>query len=492
MNFGILFNSFYNDEYQKEYSQSGGYDELKNNQIIELWQNPDFNDKFINFYTLVNKYLRGIEIKVNEKMLTNLKLNSKRDFFDFMVYYINKLTNIIYKNPSSKTEIFFRGEFRKIFNYEIGNVLFYSTFQAVSSSISTAFKFSQGTSKDVKLLFVIEIPKGYYYKILTTKMKIYNYKDKTTQYIDEKEFLVLPNSYYMIVDKFKIYNNTNVVKIRLIHQEYYQITNNELYKEDSFIPDFKTLKNIKKFNCKELNNFIDLSKKYQKMIDFINSLEPYKISVKFYEILNDPNLNNLFNIDIDEIIKKLSLINDYNFREIANEIKTLGIGYYNYHLNRQDEYKERINIIKLLKNIDYNYINKIIVYTGFNNYDKSFKLPEFIEVLKKQKINEDFIYDKILKTRYTPDMYLYDDIYNMDKPNNKIKKNNKTALMYYKYLIKFNIVNTKICVNNMHEYKNDDNIILIPNFKMKIINIQKLVNKYNLDYYYYEIHLINI
>ncbi len=493
MNFEILFNTLNIIETQKEYSlQTGGYDELKNNQIIELWQNPDFNEKFINFYTMVNKYLRGIQINVDEKMLKILKLNSKKDFFDFMIYYINKLTNIIYKNPSSKTEIFFRGEFRKNFNYEIGNILFYSTFQAVSQSISTAFKFSQGTSKNVNLLFVIEIPKDFYYKILTTKMKSHNYKEKTTQYIDEKEILIMPNSYYIVVDKFTIYNNTNVIKIRLIHQEYYQIRNNELYKEDNYIPDYKTLKNNKKFNSKELTNFINLSKKYKKMIDFLNLLDAYKTSMDFYKILNDSNLNNLFNIDIDEIIKKVSLINGYNFREIANEIKTMGIGYYNYHLTKINEYKERINTIKLLINIDYNTINKLNVYAGFYNYDTSYKIPKFIDLLKKQKINKEFIYDKILRTRYNSDIYLYDDIYNLDKPNNKIKKNNKTSLLYYKYLIKFNIYQTKICVCNIHEYKNDDNIILIPNFKMKIINIQKLMNKYNLEYYYYEIELTNI
>jgi len=493
MNFEILFNTLNIIEYQKEYNfQTGGYDELANNQIIELWQTPDFNEKFINFYTLVNKYLRGVEINVNEKMLKILKLNSKKDFFDFIVYYINKLTNIIYKNPSSKTEIFFRGEFRKNFSYEIGNVLFYSTFQAVSQSISTAFKFSQGTSKDINLLFVIEIPKGYNYKILTTKMKIYNYKEKIINYIDEKEILIMPNSYYIIVDKFNIYNNTNVIKLRLIHQEYYQITNNELYKEDNFIPDYKTLKNNKNFSSKELTNFINFSKKYKKMIDFLNSLDAYKTSTKFYGILNEPNLNNLFNIDIDEVLKKVSLINDYNFKEIANEIKIIGIGYYTHHLTKINEYKERINTIKLLINIDYNAINKLTAYAGFYNYDKSFKIPNFIDFLKKQKINEEFIYDKIIKTRYTSDIYLYDDIYNMDKPNNKIKKNNKTSLLYYKYLIKFNIYHTKICVCNIHEYKNDDNIILIPNFKMKIVNIQKLINKYNLEYYYYEIDLTNI
>ena len=51
-----------------------------------------------NFYLLVNKFLRGLNIEIKDKWLKILKLNSTQDFYDFMMYYINKLTNIIHKN----------------------------------------------------------------------------------------------------------------------------------------------------------------------------------------------------------------------------------------------------------------------------------------------------------------------------------------------------------------------------------------------------------
>lgn len=489
MNFDKLYNELFETKDQINCNiQYGGYEELTNNKIIELWQNPDFNDKFINYYTKVNKYLRGIKIDINEETLKILKLNSIKDFYDFMNYYINKLTNIIYKNPSIEKQIFFRGENRKNFNYEIGDVIFYSTFQSVSSSISTAFKFSRGSKNSSKLLFVIEIPKNFYYKMLTTKLKLYNLKNNVTEYIDEKEYLIIPNTYYVIVDKYIIYGNTNVIKLRLFYQDYYQIYNNVLYQEKNILPKHNDYKN---FNSKELNNFIILSKKYQKTIDFLNSLNSYKINIKYYEELEKVNSDDLFNIDIEKINNKLALINQYNFKEIAEEIKKLGIGYYESELKNMIKYKERIGRINLLLKTNFNYISKITVYAGYYNYDRTFKIPEFIKIIKSKNVNEFFEYNKILRTNYTIDNFLYSDIFNKDSPNNKIKKNTKTSLLYYKYIIQFNVLNTKICVCDVHEYKNNDNIILIPNFKMEIKNIKNMINKYNLKYIYYEINLHN-
>jgi hypothetical protein len=474
---------------EDENIQNGGYEEIKNNKIIELWQNPDFNDEFINFYLLVNRYLRGLQIEIKDKWLKILKLNSTQDFYDFMIYYINKLTNIIHKNISTKKRIFYRGEFRKNFNYHIGDTIFYSTFQSVSSSISTAFKFSQGSKNDINLLFVIEIPENFCYKELNTKLKLYNYKEKVTEYIDEKEFLIMPNSYYVIVDKFIIYNNTNAIKMRMYHQDFHKIENKELYKEKYLLINKKDTKN---FQSSELNNFVSLTKKYQKNIDYLNSLNSYKIFYKFYDILQNPNLDNLFNLNMIDIEKKLLEIDVTNIKEIAEEIKKLGIGYLEYEIRNLKKYEEKINNIKLILNTQFNIINKLTVYSGYYNYNNLFKTPDFIELLNRKKINEEFEYNKILVGHNTIDKYLYKDIYNQDPPNNKIKKNNKTSLLYYKYLIKYEAINVKLCVSDIHEYKNDDYIILIPNFKMKIIKNKKILNDYKLPCIYYEIMLLGL
>ena len=491
MDYNIIFTKLNILENQQEYfnhNQIGGYEELKNNQIIELWQNPDYNNNFINFYILVNKYLRGINLDIKEEWLKTLKLNSKKDFTEFMIYYINKLTNIIYKNPSTKKEIFFRGEHRENFYYEIGDTLFYSTFQSVSSSISTAFKFSQGYDKGIKILFVIEFPENSYYKMLTTKLKIYNYKQHITEIIDEKEFLVMPNTYYVIVDKFTIFNNTNIVKLKLLTQTYYEIKNNELYQKEAFELNSKAIKN---FNSVELTKFIKLSNEYEKMINSLNLLSLYNINIDFYDELNNTNSDNLFSLDIELINKLILQIDDYNFKEIMNEIKNNGLGYYNNELKNIPKYKERIRRINLIINTDFKEIKKLTIFCGYYNYNNLFKKPDFINYLKKQKINEEFEYNKILKGCLSINKFLYDDINNLDYPHKKIKKNNTTKLVYYNVIIEMNIINTKMCICSEHQTQNENNVILIPNFKMKITKIKKETNKYNLPYIYYEITIVN-
>jgi hypothetical protein len=342
----IIFNNIDIIECSTEYNiQSGGYDNLKYNQIIELWQNPDYNNKFLNFYVIVNRYLRGVEIDIKPEWLNILKLHSKMDFTEFMIYYVNKLTNIIYKNPSNKKHNFYRGENRKSFYHEIGDVLFYSTFQSVSSSLSIAYKFAE-THKDlVKLLFVLEVPSGSYYKELTTKLKLYNYKKKITTLIDEKEFLIMPNTYYVITDKFTIYNNINVIKIKMIKQDYYQIENNNLYKQQTIYPKSK---DIMDFKSLELDKFIKLTQNYKNIINKFNFMILYKLSTQFYNDLNNPNNDNIFNIDMDLINNIVSQINDLNIREKAEEIKRVGLGYYDHEIKKNNDYKKRIDRINLI------------------------------------------------------------------------------------------------------------------------------------------------
>jgi hypothetical protein len=473
-------------ENQIDYNfQEGGYDQMTNNKIIDLWQNPDYNETYINFYSLVNKYLRGIEFEVKSEWLVAMKLQSKKDFYDFIIYYINKLTNIIYKNVSLEKKIFYRGENRKNFNYKVGDVLFYSTFQSVSTSISTAYKFSESVS-NTKLLFAIEIPSGFYYKQLHTRLKIYNYKDKITKIIDEKEYIIMPNSYYVILEINKIYNNVNLIKTRLCEQKYYQIINSELYKqEDITIKN----KNYKNFNSKELNNFIIKSLKYQKMINTLNSMKDYQINRDFYLEMENENFSNMFNIDIDSINLTINKINDFNIKETYEQIKKLGIGYYDYELNSIDKYRKKIDRINILINTDFKKIDRLTVYAGLKNIDETFKKPEFIELIKSKKIGEEFVYDKIIKSNLEIDKFLYNDIYNNDYPHTKIKKNNSTKLIYYKYIFQFNLTNVKISLCTTHPFEYYNNIILIPNYKMKIIKKIKKDNKYKLSYILYIIDI---
>lgn len=489
LHYEIIFDKINIIEKIEEYNiQMGGYNELTQSEIINLWQNPDYNEKFINFYLLVNKYLRGMTLEVKDEWLIGLKLNSKKDFNDFMIYYINKLTNIIYKNVSVEKKIFYRGEHRKNFNYQIGDTLFYSTFQSVSTSISTAFKFGEIDNRDVKLLFIINIPEGFHYKSLTTRLKTYNYKEKITYLIDEKEYIVMPNTYYVIVDKFKIYNNVNVIKIRLYRQEYHQIINSELYREDNKLPKPEKMLN---FNSPELNKFIKKSVRYQKMINKFNSMKSYQIGKYFYCEMNDYNNSNMFNLDMSVINKIVEEIDESNIKNKAEEIKKLGLGYYDYQIKNISKYKKRIERINILLNTQFKIINNLIVYAGFYNINTLFKKPEFIEYIKNKKINEEFEYKNILITHLEADKFLYKDIYNNDYPYKKLKKGNNTKLMYYKYLVKFYLSSVKICVSSTHDFEYKNNIILIPNYRMKIIEKNCKINNFDLSYIEYKIILFS-
>jgi hypothetical protein len=474
---------------QKSFNiQEGGYNKMTENEIINLWQNPDYNETYINFYSLINKFLRGIKIEIRNKWLSALKLNSKKDFIDFMIYYINKLTKIIYKNISTTTKIFYRGEKRKTFNYNVGDTIYYSTFQSITSSITTAYKFSE-TIKDIKILFIIEIPEGCYYKPLFTQLKIHNYKEKRTLIIDEKEYIVMPNSYYVIVDTDKLYNDTNIIKMRLCEQKYCKITKNKSRECEEI-----KIKNKEKnnFKCEELEDFIDKTKKYEENINKLISMKDYYIDIIFYaELIEIQNIN-IFNLDIENINKINEITNEiteYNIKEKSNEINNLGIGYYDYELSNVSKYKKKIERINIILNTNFKSIDNLVVYAGYYNIDYSYKKPEFIEYIYKKKINEEFEYDKILITNLEKDKFLYNDIYNDDYPNRKIKKDKKTKLMYYKYLIKFNLVNIKMCVCSTHPYEYCNDIILIPKYYMKITSKIKKKNRHNLEYIEYEINM---
>lgn len=98
---------------------------------------------------------------------------------------------------------------------------------------------------------------------------------------------------------------------------------------------------------------------------------------------------------------------------------------------------------------------------------------------------------KFLITQLKPGKFLYGDVYNYNYPHIKIKKYNKIKLIYYKYLIKFNLQNIKICICSIHTIEQNNNIILISKYKMKIREKIKRNNKYDLSYILYKIDLFD-
>jgi hypothetical protein len=483
----INSNNIIETQYE-QYVQSGGYEEMTHNQIIHLWQNPDYNKQFINYYSLVSKYLRKEKFVIRPSYLQGLKIKTNNEFYEFMIYYINKLTNIIYKSTSQEKKYFFRGEHRKNFNYKVGDTLFYPSFQSITTSISTAYKFSESGSKsEIKLLFVILIDKGFHYKTLTTRLKLYNYKDNITKYVDEKEYLVLTNSYYTITEIITLEVNFFIVKLKLFYQEYYQIENGKLYEQSDL-----SVSKIETFTEPKIKEFIVNYHQYKKLLTKLSSLSEYEISDKYYSLLSNVNLSNIFVIPIDLISKISQSINTLNIKEKALEIKELGLGYNDGELDKVSNYMEKILSIVMIRNIEYKSVKKMTVYCGHYNLNKFFKKDPFVQYIKKAKNNELQIYNDIIITNLSDNKYLYSDIYNNEYPHTKIKKDSNIKLMYYKYHFKFNLSDVKISVCGTHNYESQNNIILIPNFSMEIINKKKFLNKYNLKCELYEINVKSI
>ena len=339
------------------------------------------------------------------------------------------------------------------------------------------------------MLFIIEIPDGYHYKKLTTDLTLYNYKDNIETMINEQEYIVLPNSYYVIVDIFTIVNDVKIIKLRMIRQDYYQMKNNTLHYPEIIYPQPHELKN---FESEEISNFIKLCYQYEKMINELNLLKSYEINNKLYLELVNSDQDNLFDLDIDLIETISKEIDESNKLEKLYEIKKLGFGYTDYDITHINYYLESIKMIKFIKQMEFKSIKKLKVYSGYFNSNELFEKPPFIELIKKQKIYEEFEYYKILIGQMNCEKFLYNNIYYLDYPYKKIKKNNKTKLLYYKHLIEYNMENTKICVCSKHHLERYNNIILIPNFKMKITEIKKCKNKYNLSYILYKINITNI
>ena len=126
------------------------------------------------------------------------------------------------------------------------------------------------------------------------------------------------------LQSLNIYSNLEIYKIFVSWEDFVNIIK-QINKKDT-----------KNFQTSELNNFVSLTKKYQKNIDYLNSLDGYKIFYKFYDILRNPNLDNLFNLNMIDVEKKLLKINDINIKEIAEEIKKLEIALINKKIADKD------------------------------------------------------------------------------------------------------------------------------------------------------------
>jgi len=488
----IIENIIINSDLTKKLIGGRINDDYSNEEIIGLWQNPDYNKKYLDLYKLVNMYLLNKEFKIKQEYLDAIKVNSNEEFYDFLNYYINKLSNIIAKNISDKDIILYRGEARHEFNYGIGDVIFYPTFHSASSSISVAYKFAECWNIEidkpcVKILYVFDLPAKSYYKKLDTLLQTYNYDHNITYLIDEKEYLIIPNSYYVIVDKQIIYNNVIVIKMKLIFQDIKK--DNKDFKSYVPLKLIPTNEQLDYFTDKKLDHFKQLTENYSDMVNIILSMSEYNVSIDIYDILYLEKYSNLFNLDIKQIYKLSKDINEINIKNIAKRIRKLGIEYTNYELSNSKNYIKKIDTMYNIISYNFKIINDINLYVGFNNINRLFEEDTFIKKISKLNTNDRLIWDQILVTQLIPSKYYYNDIYNDDYPRMNIIKDNKKVLRYYSHVIEFVIDKAKICICNNHYHDFENNIIIIPKNNCILLSKEIKYNKFNLQYNYYKISL---
>lgn len=449
---------------------------MKNKEIFDLWQNPYHNNVLINFYNIVNSYLRKElnENDITKDILNSFNIKTYNEFIIFLNTYIKNLKNIIYKNKNTHYTILYRGEHRKKFNFNKNDIIVYNNFHSTTDNIYIAYGFSQNLNDNFqRILFIIYYPKNSVFKKLYNKMTVYNDTENITETINENEYLIPPNSYYQILHIEKIYNNVIVVKMQLLLQDK---NNNEFILQP---------KNLKIFNDK---NFIELKKlsvNYKNEIKQLTNFKKYTIHNDLYELLFDENNNNVLLLDLNKIIKNIDSIDDKNIKTILNNIKKLGIGYYDYDLVNPKNYIKKIKTIKLLKNIEFNKFTGIL-YSGFFNVDNVLQKYEFIQIIEN---NNSGIFDKIIKTKINDSYYLYDDLHNNIFPTGTLQKNNKKITQYFKYVIKFIVKNIEIvvCKNIEHFYQSF--ILLVSKFNFNILSKKKFKNKFNFNCIFYEIEI---
>ncbi len=444
--------------------------------IISLWQNPYYSDVLLNMYKIVNNFLIKREIKVSKTKFE--KLDIDMNFFkDFLIKYINSITNILYKSPK-KSIIVYRGENRESFDVKENDILFYKNFHSTSYNISTSFNFSINIVKpeNLRIVLALEIPDGFYYEKLNKPVEYYNKKYDIKEFYDEYEYLIPPNSYYQITKIIKLSNRLVLVKAVLIRQEKYIFAG----PEDYYIPTQPKVKKINDFPDKNINTFVLQFKRYEKTLLVLENMKEYQIPHKLYLFIKKYQKNIIVKKEIDELNELIELIESIN-ENIINE------------LGQDDDFNNDTNSIRKINirnlSLDIKKISDIKVYTGIDNINFKLEKMKISNIFKDKKTG---ILDKVIVSKLIPDCYYYDCVINDMFPRTSILKNKKKITIYTKFILELELINVRILITQNPELYYDTTVLLIPRFEYKVVKVVKSKNKYNLPIYIVKVRLIGI
>ena len=468
---------------------------LTDNEIIKLWQNSVYtkSKKFMfNLYKVVNEYLMNKKLDENSEIIIHAIKFFKNDvdkFKKFIIEYINKLLNVIYKNINKIDEkiILYRGEYRKTFNHKINDILIYNTFHSTTTQIEIAYKFSETfDTNNKKIIFCIKYKNGSYCKKIKNNFVTYNQINKNYVEFREFEYLIPPNSYYCITDINKYKTDIYFVKMKLVEQEYMHLF------VDKFYENKTTKTNCKNFIDNKIQIFVDKLIINKKEKTNLTKMKSYHINKYLYLFLFN-NLN-IFNVEYgkmkdvvsDLIYKKYDVKNNKKILNICDELTKNDI----YICHKSDnfidkQYYETIknDALALLK-LNKTKFNRtsIELYCGYFNIDYSMKVYDFIKLINSKKSG---YYNKILISNISLNYYLYNCPLSFE-PTTSIKSKDKTINMYYQHIILLKLKNIKIGICDDTNYRE---ILILPPFNFLVNKKVKSKNKFNKTIYYYNIEL---
>lgn len=255
---------------------------VKLNELIDLWQSPQFNGVKFNFYKEVNYFMRNDKPSATKEDIKKLGFANEEKYVAHLHSFIANFATAIRTPRFQLNEklIVYRGEK----DTKISSIS--NSFMSVTDEISIAYEFAD-CSKKISTLYVILLPKGSY--ALPIK-KHFAYKTPDSVFErHEHEYILPPYSCFDIIstNKIKSYGvNLQIVKMILVHQSDKKITNrSNLTKTKSKIVNFKDSK---------LNTFYSLLNSYDKASHIIKHIKT-SLPVELMDFIAwSPHMFNIF------------------------------------------------------------------------------------------------------------------------------------------------------------------------------------------------------
>ena len=444
---------------------------LQNNEKLK-----DFFNK-IKSIILKKKIQEFIELKAKKiQVLLNLKniivkVNqlSFKKYFDKWKNIINQIKIQEIKNKKDSSLIIIKNKTNKIF------AKYLIKWKLITEKLN---------EKSQKKVVIVKTKKSISYKTINSNLKNYfdiwkkqvnsipykiinfkNFNSKITKEINNKKRNSISPSKFKKEENYL--NKTLLYKDKILNKN--ELINNSKTKQN-FIPKPKAIKHFykKKINNSHSKNTNRVSSVQIRQREKKNNLNNSSLFINNYP-------NNKFRNKISYLkendIKNNSVIESYNTKTIANNIKNKGLKYRNFeYLKLNNEPEEKGTEDKI-------YLNKTHIISSKNEDLFEAKNNSINKNIIKSKINRKFEYDN----KNNSQVIYYNRINNR---NLKKKNNEKIKEDLYNKIIRLSNQNSKYLYGNL-KLLNDNDIILKGylnnlHFQNKNLAIYRIIMIYNI------------